>query len=68
MEVVRQNWTDERLDQGFERVDAELRAIRGEMASFRVETNARLDQLQRTLLQIGGGMLVGLMGIIATQL
>lgn len=39
METMRCDWTDERLDDRFDRVDAELRAIRGEMSSFRVETN-----------------------------
>lgn len=32
------------------------------------EINARFDSLQRTLLQLGGGVLVALIGLIATQL
>jgi len=61
---VREAWTDERLDdlskkmdQGFARLDAEMRAL-----------NGRFDSLQRTLLQIGGVMAAGLIGLIATQL
>jgi hypothetical protein len=64
MEAMRKSWTDERLDDmsrrmsdGFNRVDAELRAV-----------NARIDALQRTMLQIGGGVIVALVGLIATQL
>lgn len=64
MEAMRRGWTDERLDDlsdrmddGFSRVDADLRAL-----------NARLDGLQRTMLQIGGGVIVALIGLIATQL
>jgi hypothetical protein len=64
MESMRQSWTDERLDdlnnrvdEGFKRVDADLRAL-----------NARFDGLQRTMLQVGGGVIVALVGLIATQL
>jgi len=64
MESMRRGWTDERLDDltnrvddGFRRVDADLRAL-----------NARFDGLQRTMLQLGGGVIVALIGLIATQL
>jgi hypothetical protein len=64
MQTMRQSWTDERLDDlsqrmddGFKRVDAELRAL-----------NGRFDSLNRTLLQIGGGVIIALVGLIATQL
>jgi hypothetical protein len=45
------------VDEGFGRVDADLRALDG-----------RFDLLQRTMLQIGGGVIVALAGLIATQL
>lgn len=68
MQTMRQSWTDERLDdlnhrvdEGFKRVDAELRAL-----------NGRFDALNRTLLQIGGGLIAtliaGFFGVIVTQL
>jgi hypothetical protein len=64
MHLMRESWTDARLDdfaahtdQRFDAVDAELKAL-----------NARFDALNRTLLQVGGGIIVALIGVIATQL
>jgi hypothetical protein len=100
MEPVKEQWTDERLDDlnhrvsdGFNRIDADLRSIRDEIGSLRAETkseigflrvemgseigalrtetNARFDALQRTMLQLGGGMIatfvVGFAGLLATH-
>lgn len=60
---VRESWTDERLDdlskkvdQGFARLDADMRAL-----------NGRFDSLQKTLFQVGGVMTAALIGLIATQ-
>jgi hypothetical protein len=69
---MRESWTDARLDDmkqgmeaGFKRVDEDIRGLRTEM-------NQRFEALNRTLLQIGGGaiaaLIAGFMGLIATQL
>ncbi len=65
---MRVNWTDERLDDlshrmdaGFNRVDADLRELRGEM-------NSRFDALQQALIFAAGGVIAALIGLIATQL
>jgi hypothetical protein len=62
MAAMREAWTDERLDdlsarmdRGFDRVDADLRAL-----------NARFDALQRVLIQVGAGLIAGLVGVMAT--
>jgi hypothetical protein len=68
MERARATWTDERLDdlarrmdEGFNRVDAELRSLR-----------AKVSALHRTMIQVAAGMmatfLAGFLGLIATQL
>jgi hypothetical protein len=61
--AVRESWTDERLDdlskkvdQGFARLDADMRAL-----------NGRFDSLQKALFQVGGVMTAALIGLIATQ-
>jgi hypothetical protein len=76
---MRDSWTDKRLDdfakhtdqrfdslesqmvEGFRRVDGDIRELRSEM-------NSRFDALQRTLLQLGGAVIVALLGLVATQL
>jgi hypothetical protein len=68
MAVMRDKWTDERLDdlnarvtEGFSRVDADLRELRAEMGAN-----------HRILFQLNVGtivtMVVGFLGVIITQL
>jgi hypothetical protein len=82
MEAMRSTWTDSRLDDLNGRVTeirddvgnlrtevaAEFRAVRTEIGSARGEIGA----LKRTIIQVGGGLigtiLVGMLGLIATQL
>ena len=90
MQTMREAWTDERLDdlanrvdRDFDRVDLDLRDIKGEVATTRIELksemearfnaiDARFDRLQQTMLQIGAGLIgtlvVASAGLIATQL
>jgi hypothetical protein len=79
VERARATWTDQRLDDmahrmddGFNRVDADIRDLRGEVSALRAETNARFDAFQRTMLQLGGGMIVtfvaGFASLLAAQL
>jgi len=86
MEAMRQSWTDARLDEfraetagRFDRVEADIRELRGAMDARFERVDARLDALNQTILKLGqtilklgGGALVtfvvGLGGLIATQL
>jgi hypothetical protein len=108
MQTMRESWTDERLDDGFDRVRADIAVLRGEVGSLRTELRdeigglrkevhneigglrqemhneigglrremqgefgslrADFGALQRTLLQVGGGVIVALIGVIVTQL
>jgi hypothetical protein len=79
MEAMRSTWTDERLDDlsrrmdaGFQRVDSEIRELRGEMhsefAGLRSEMNARFDTLQRTMIGVMGSILVAFAGLFISHL
>jgi hypothetical protein len=86
MEAMRQAWTDERLDDlnrrvenGFNRVDADIRELRSEMnerfnhvdARFeRLEEriDARFDAMQRLMIQGDAVIVAALIGLIATQI
>jgi hypothetical protein len=72
---VRETWTDDRMDDFAKQVDRRFDGVDGRFDGV----DRRLDKiddrfadLQRTLLQVGGGMiatlLVGFFGLIATQL
>jgi hypothetical protein len=71
MELMRATWTDSRLDDLNGRVGElgiEVREMRSEVRELRKEFAA----FQRTMLQVGGGLIgtlvVGITGVIATQL
>jgi hypothetical protein len=82
MEAMRQNWTDDRLDdlnrnvdRRFDRAEDELREFRGEMKEMRSEMNGRLDSVQRSMMYgaiaLTSAMLAGfaaMVGLVATQL
>jgi hypothetical protein len=71
MEALRSTWTDSRLDDLNGRVGGmadEVKELRKDVRELRGEFGA----LQRTLLQMGGGLigtlLIGMLGLIGTQL
>ena len=77
--MYRVEWTDGRLqerfdsiDRRFDGVDQRFDRVDRDLRDLRVEMNLRFDGLNRTLLQIGGGviaaLIAGFMGLIATQL
>jgi hypothetical protein len=59
------------IDERFDRVEAEARGFRSEMIEFRTEMNARLDSMQRLMIQFFGGMVAAMaaavIGLLATQ-
>lgn len=69
MEAMREAWTAGRLDdlskkvdRGFDRVDADLRALNGRLDGFQ----QTLDALQRTMLQVGVGLIGALLAVMVT--
>lgn len=68
METMRESWTDARLDDFAAHTDQRFDSLERRMEAGFSEMSARFDGLQRTLLQIGGGVIVALIGLIATQL
>lgn len=78
MEAMRSTWTDSRLDDLNGRVGElaeEMRDLRGEMREVRGDLRdlrGEFAAFQRTMMQVGGGLigtlLVGMTGLIATQL
>ena len=75
---MRSTWTDSRLDDLNGRVGEikeDVRCLRGEMREVRGdmrELRSEFAAFQRTIMQVGGGLigtlLVGMTGLIATQL
>jgi hypothetical protein len=82
MNVMRESWTDERLDdlnlkvdRGFDRVDADIRSLRTEMKAGFERVDSRFEALHRLLLQFCWlmiaallGLVVPLIGLVATKL
>ncbi len=61
-EVEMTEWNDGRLDELSKRVDDGFAEMRQGFADI----NRRFDAMQRTFMQIGGGILVALIGVVAT--
>ena len=45
----REKWTDERLDESFTRIDADVRELRVEIKDMRTEMNARFDAMKDSI-------------------
>ena len=64
MEAMRSTWTDSRLDD----LNGRVGEVRDEMRDMRGDIGA----LKRTIIQVGGGvmgtLIVGMLGLIATQI
>jgi len=57
MEAMRQSWSDDRLDDLNHRVDDGFKELRREMGARFDRVDARFDALQRTIIQVGGGLI-----------
>jgi hypothetical protein len=73
--MERAAWTNERLDdlatgmrEGFARVDNDIRDLRGEMHEGFAQIRAEINELRVMMFRIGGGVMVGLIGVIAAIL
>jgi hypothetical protein len=75
MEAMRKSWADGRLDdfashtdRRFDEVNRRFDRVDEDIHHLRTDINARFDALQRTMLQTSGGVIIALIGLIATQL
>jgi hypothetical protein len=70
-EVEMTEWNDGRLDELSKRVDDGFGQMRKEFTGVNQRIDhlgERFDAMQRTLMKIGGGILVAMIGLIATQI
>jgi hypothetical protein len=69
---MRDEWTDPRLDDLTHRVDAGFTEMNAEFRAVRGELGAQMAALHRTMLQLFGGMIVAMVlgfgGLITTIL
>jgi hypothetical protein len=66
--MERAAWTDERLDDLARRMDAGFARIDADIRELRAELRSELGALRLTLLRVGGGVMIGLVGVIAAVL
>jgi hypothetical protein len=68
MESMRSTWTDSRLDDFAKHTDQRFDTIELRMDEGFREIRSEIGALHRVILQIGGGLMVAVVGVIATQL
>jgi hypothetical protein len=82
MHVMRESWTDARLDdfrgevnRRFDKVEGEVRDLRGEVNELRSEMRSGFESIHKTMLHgvliLSGSYIAGfaaLVGLVATQL
>lgn len=75
MERARATWTDERwydlshrVEDGFNRVDGDLRHLRTEIIARFDAVNARFDALQRMIFQVFGATMVTILATLGSVL
>ena len=61
-------WTDERLDDLAGRVDAGFDRVDRDIRELRVDLSGQIESLRRTIIQIGGGMMLGIISVLAATL
>lgn len=65
MAVMAKSWTDERLEERFDRIDDRFDRLEADCREFRREMNNRFDAMQRLILQMLVTLVVGFAGVIA---
>jgi hypothetical protein len=71
MEAMTKSWTDERLEERFDRIDQRFDHVETDIRELRGEMNSRFDATQRLIIQVGGGiatLFVGFAGLIAAHI
>jgi hypothetical protein len=63
--MERSAWTDERINDFAQRVDADIRELRVEMRAGFAEIRAELSALRLMVMRFGGGLLIAQFGMIA---
>lgn len=66
--MERTAWTDERFDDLAQRMDAGFARVDTDIRELRAELRFEMRALRLTLLRVGGGVMAGMVGVIATVL
>jgi hypothetical protein len=68
MYKMRESWTDARLDDFAAHTSRRFDALERRIESGFARVDTRLDAMLHVMMGIGGGVIVALIGLIATQL